>query len=449
MTNKTSRREFLRTSSTLSALGVAGPLGLQLSAATAATAANATGYKALVVVNFSGGHDHLSTVVPYDTASHDRYRQVRASLALPRDALLPLPTALPQAGRAAGLNPALAAVKAAYDARRLAVAAGVGPLLAPSSKADLLAGRVLPPAQLGSHNDQQATWFTLSTSAATGWGGRMGDLLAAGNGTAAGVTTISAAGYAQWLVGSRSSFFSVSEGGVPNSFFSGWSTMERGLLMGGSARRTNLIEQAYVETHESLRDNGSLLSSGVLPESTFPGTPAQNNAAAQLRTVARVIGGAASLGLRRQLFFVELGGFDTHNGQAERHAALMRQFDEALGWFDAAMGQLGMRDQVLLATMSDFGRSYPFNGDGTDHGWASHHMLLGGGVQGGEVYGSLPDMALQGADFLDSGFMIPRVSIEQYGGALARWMGLSATEVREVFPLVGRFDAIALGLGSG
>jgi uncharacterized protein (DUF1501 family) len=219
------------------------------------------------------------------------------------------------------------------------------------------------------------------------------------------------------------------------------------LLMGGSAQRTNLIEQAYVAAHESLRDNGSLLSSRVLSESSFPATPFQNGAAEQLRTVVRILGAGPAAGLRRQVFFVQLGGFDTHNGQSGRHTELMRQLSQAMGWFDSALGQLGMREQVLLATMSDFGRSYPFNGDGTDHGWASHHMILGGGVRGGEVYGHLPDMALAGPDFLSSGFMIPKVSIEHYGGALARWMGLSNTELRDVFPSLGRFSPIDLGFG--
>jgi hypothetical protein len=161
-----------------------------------------------------------------------------------------------------------------------------------------------------------------------------------------------------------------------------------------------------------------------LAEDLFPQPLGQNLLAAQLRTVARIIGAQQSLGLRRQVFYVELGGFDTHGDHLARHAALLTQLNDAMVYFDTLLGQLNMRDRVTLFTTSEFGRTFNSNGDGTDHGWASHHFVLGGGVKGGEIYGDLPAMDPNGPDFIEGGAMIPAASVEQYGATFAHWMAV-------------------------
>jgi uncharacterized protein (DUF1501 family) len=446
MTHDASRRHFLRTGMALSAMGVAGPVGLNLAAtASAAAAAAPKDYRALVCLYLGGGNDHLSTCIPFDSTSYSRYASVRGGLALARPAT-PLTTARNHGGRQIGFNPALSGLKSLYDARRLAVIAGVGPLVAPSTKADLLAGRVAFPSQIGSHNDQSNTWLSLATSNPFGWGGRIGDMLAAGNGTAANFTTMSGTGgYSLFLIGGQTAFFTVSDGGIPGAFFDGDQNLGAAVLGGGSAARGNLLEKAYVDVHERLRDGARTLNERALPENTFITPPSQNITAAQLRTVARIIGANQALGVKRQVFYVELGGFDTHGGQLDRHAALMTQLNDAIVYFDALMGQLDLRNNVTLFTTSEFGRTFNSNGDGTDHGWASHHFIIGGAVKGGEIYGNLPTIEANGPDFIDGGVMIPTISVEQYGGTLARWMGVPETLQDDIFPNARRFDTRDLG----
>ncbi len=446
MSSKTSRRHFLRTSTALSAMGASSPIALNLAAVASASAQTApSDYRALVCLNLGGGNDHLNTYVPFDATSYTRYAATRGPLAQAKPGSA-LATTRSQGGRQIGLNANLAGVGSLYSAGRLALLAGVGPLRAPSSKADLLAGRVAMPAQVGSHNDQANTWMSLATSNPYGWGGRMGDLLAASNGTAANFTTVSGTGgYTLFLVGDSTAFFSVSDGGIPSAFFDGYPAMTAAVLGGGTSRRTNLLEQAYVAVHERLQAGAATLQGRALPESTFPAPNATNLTAGQLRTVARLIGANRDIGVKRQVFFVELGGFDTHGGQTDRHASLLQQLNEALVYFDGLLGQLNLRNSVTLFTTSEFGRTFNSNGDGTDHGWASHHMVLGGAVRGREIYGTLPTIDPNGPDFIDGGVMIPTTAVEQYGATLGRWMGLSPTQLADIFPNLGRFASTDLG----
>lgn len=411
MTTSASRRHFLRTAAALSAAGAAAPIALNLAGIAAASAQSATDYRALVLLYMAGGNDHLGTVVPYDTASYNRYAQIRGGLAQARAGLLPLGAAN-QGGREAALNSALTAIKAAYDGRRCAVVAGVGPLTAPTTKGDLGAGRVAYPSQIGSHSDQANTWQSLATSAPYGWGGRMGDILAATNGTRANFTTISATGgYSLFLVGGQTSYFTVSEAGAPSQFFANGSPLEA--VLTGAGARTNLLEQAYAQVHDTLREGAAVLNAAILPESAVGPAPGggQSPLANQLQTVARVIGARGALGVRRQVFYVEVGGFDTHGGQVARHAALLTELNAALGYFDSALGTLGLRSSVVLATSSEFGRHLVTNGDGTDHGWAGHHFVLGGAVRGGTVYGALPTIDPQGPDFIDGTLQVPALAV--------------------------------------
>jgi uncharacterized protein (DUF1501 family) len=447
MSHDASRRHFLRTGMALSAMGVSAPIGLNLAAAaTAAAQAAPKDYRALVCLYLGGGNDHLNTFVPFDTTSYNRYVAVRGGLALARPTGGALATTGSQGGRQIAFNDALAGMRSLYDARRLAVLASVGPLMAPSTKADLTAGRVAYPSQIGSHNDQSNTWQSLATSNPYGWGGRIGDILASTNGNSANFTTISAnGGYSLFLVGGSTSFFAVSDGGIPGAFFDDDANMTAAVLGGGSSGRGNLLERAYVQVHEKLRDGAALLQQNAVAENSLPAPPGQNVTAAQLRTVARIIGANQALGVKRQVFYVDMGGFDTHSDHIDRHAGLMTQLNDAIVYFDTLMGQLNMRDKVTLFSTSEFGRTFNSNGDGTDHGWGSHHVIVGGAVKGREIYGALPTIEPDGPDFIDGGGMIPKIAVEQYGATLARWMGVSETLQDEIFPNLRQFPVRDLG----
>ncbi len=390
--------------------------------------------------------DHLNTFVPFDTASYNRYATVRGGVALARPAGGALATTVDHGGLRIALNDALPGVRSLYDAKRLAVLASVGPLMAPSTKADLAAGRVPYPTQIGSHNDQANTWQALTTSSPYGWGGRIGDMLASGNGASANFTTISGnGGYSLFLIGGSTSPFAVSDGGIPSAFFDGDPNMTAAITGGGSSTRGNLLERAYMQVHEVLRDGAARLQENAIAEDIFAAPPGQNVTAAQLRTVARIIGAHQALGVKRQVFYVDMGGFDTHGDHVNRHAGLMRQLNDAIVYFDTLLEQLNMRDKVTLFSTSEFGRTYNSNGDGTDHGWGSHHVVYGGAVKGGQIYGALPVMEPDGPDFIDSWAMIPKVAVEQYGATLARWMGVSSSVQDDIFPNLRRFSVRDLG----
>jgi uncharacterized protein (DUF1501 family) len=445
MTNAASRREFLRRASAFAAAGIASPYAMGFAGITAASAQNAADYKALVYVNLSGGNDHMSSFIPYDTASYARYAKVRKGLALDRATLLPLTAASVQKGKEIGLSPQMVGIRNLYNAGRIAIVPNVGPLIQPTTRAEIDAGLAKLPRQLASHFDQSNLWASLNEANALGWGGRMADIMASANSHPT-MTTISAAGYTNFGIGANTSAFSVADYGVPQPYFEPGSPFDRAVT--GSAQRTNLLEKAYAQANESLRDVSGILTRAILPDTTFGKTPGdgQNELANGLRTIARLIGASGVIGARRQLFFVELGGFDTHGDQNGNHPPLMKKLNDALVFFDSMLGKIGMRNNVTLFTTSEFGRSFVPNGDGTDHGWGSHHLVMGGAVNGGNIYGKLPVVSVDGPDNAwFGGGLLPSTAASQYAATLGKWMGIDSGALGDILPDLARFDTKDLG----
>ncbi|KUR73715.1 hypothetical protein AQZ52_01735 [Novosphingobium fuchskuhlense] len=445
MTHAASRREFLRQASAFAAAGIASPFAMRFAGIAAASAQTASDYKALVYVALGGGNDHLSSIVPYDMPSYTNYANVRKDLALARAKLLPLTAASQQKGLQIALSPRLTGIRKLYNAGRIAVVANVGPLLEPTTRADIDAGRAKLPRLLGSHFDQSNMWASLNEASEYGWGGRMADIMASTNAHPI-ATTISSAGYTRFGMGANTYAFAVSNDGVPQPYFEPGSPFERAVT--GSGTRTNLLEKAYAQAHETLRDESAILNGAILPDATFGQTPGggENELANSLRTIGRLIGASSAIGARRQVFYVELGGFDTHSEQNIWHPQLMTKLNSALVFFDSMLGKLGMRDKVTLFTTSEFGRNFVPNEDGTDHGWGSHHLVMGGAVNGGNIYGKLPAINVNGPDTTyEGGPMLPSTSASQYAATLGRWMGISESDLADILPDLARFDAKDLG----
>ena len=174
----------------------------------------------------------------------------------------------------------------------------------------------------------------------------------------------------------------------------------------------------------------------------FPGTSLGN----QLKQVAQIIKLRASTGMSRQVFFCSLGGFDTHGSQSWQHWSLLSQVSDALAAFYNATVELSVPDRVTSFTLSDFGRTLQPSGTGTDHGWGNHHLLLGGAVQGGKIFGNFLTMSLSGPDDSGSrGALIPTTSIDQYGATLASWFGVPDAQLSSVFPRIANFATANLG----
>jgi uncharacterized protein (DUF1501 family) len=442
-----SRRDFMKFGArTISAVGAAAAFG-QAGLLNAA-AAPADNYKALVCVFLFGGNDSNNMLVPADTPTYNTYKAVRGGLALPQSALIPL------ANTNFGLHPSMGPLgklfqkDATTNTTRLAVLANVGTLVkavpqGSNRKPNLNA--VPLPSNLFSHADQQTEWQNANPAAASGviggWSGRLADLVAVNQSFPA---SIGVAGGALQLVGKTTqpttvgtSNFSLLSG-LSDPRTSALQTMQQISLSSGVT-----LVQAVGNSLKSAIDVANTVDNAVKSAGTaitgFPNT----DIGTQLQQVAQIIQIRKALGVTRQIFFVTQGGFDTHSVQLQQHATLMGNLAAALAMFDTAVGTLGELPNVTTFTQSDFSRTFQPNGNaGTDHAWGSHHLILGGAVQGGKLYGTFPTLALSGPDDSgDRGNWVPTTSTDQYGAELAKWFGVTAqSDLDYVFPNLKSFN---------
>lgn len=457
MTTSSSRRAFLKRASALSIAGSASPLALSLAAMGQAAAATATDYKALVCVFLYGGNDHANTLVPYDTESYNAYQGLRASIATSRDTLtntvLAPTTALP-GGRQYALAPQLVGLMPMFNAGQLAVLLNIGTLVAPTSKTQYTNRSVPLPPKLFSHNDQQSVWQSSGGEGAlSGWGGRMGDLFTTSNSNAT-FTCVSVAGNAVYLSGAGAVQYQVTaNGSVPITGVSaplfGSQACADALRSIITAPRTHLFEAEHARiTQRSIEADAQLTSALATVPPLATVFPSGNSLAAQLNMVARMIAARANTGAKRQVFFVSLGGFDTHDDLAQDHPVLLNTVGSALASFHAATLELGVANQVTTFTGSDFGRTTTTNGDGSDHGWGSMQFVMGGAVRGRAFYGQAPVVANNGPDDVGQGRLLPGLAVDQFAGTLAKWFGLSTSETALVLPNLRNFSTTDLGLFS-
>jgi uncharacterized protein (DUF1501 family) len=442
------RREFLRRSSLLSMTGIAAPLALHLSALSEAAAAETVNdYKALVCVFLYGANDHANTYVPYDSTSYATYASIRAALTTAKDQLLPLtPSVNLPSGLQLAFAPQWTGLKALFDAGKLGVQLNVGPLIVPTTLAQYKAQSVPLPPKLFSHNDQQSVWqSSLAEGATTGWGGRMGDLFLSNNSTTT-FTCMNVSGNAVFMSGQQAVGYQVSATGAvklraTTSSSFGSSSVSRALQTLTQTNTAHFFESEHAKIMKRAVEAEQLLTAGLSAAPTFttPFNPS-NSLATQLQMVAKTIASRQALGAKRQVFFVSLGGFDLHDNLVDQHPGLLTSVSEALSSFYAATVELGVANQVTTFTASDFGRTLTSNGDGSDHGWGSHHVVMGGAVSGKRFYGTAPVTAVNGPDDVGQGRLLPSTSVDQFGAAMATWFGVPSTEMPTVFPNIRNFN---------
>ncbi len=463
-----SRRQFLRTASMATMAGFyVSPFFLELnSLAAMAQGTGGSDYRALVCVYLQGGNDGHGTVIATDPGSFAAFTQARSGapgLAYPLGNLLPITLKTPQSGRTFALNPNLTGVQNLFNAGRAAVVANTGTLISPATKAQINSNTVQLPDSLFSHFDQTAAWQAIASDLGSGervgWGGAVADAVESMNMNSNSMfTCISTAGNALFLAGQSSFQLNVTPAG-PIPIY-GLSQPPFGLQAAANplnsiltSDETNLFAKEYQVVIDRSMQAQSMLASAMAPAGVGGvANPPQyldpvtnmlvnNPLAASMQTVARIIAGRASLGVSRQIFYVQLGNFDTHDGQAQTHAKLLTQLGAAFEYFDAQMVNMGLGNQVTSFTISDFGRTLTCNSDGTDHGWGSHHFVVGGAVHGQDMYGQYPVVGVDQTNDLGAGRLIPTTSVEQYAGTLASWFGLSDGQIRTVFPNFGNFGS--------
>ncbi len=514
------RREILRRATALSCVGAAAStFGFQLATMGAASAQTAPTYKALVCIFMFGGNDAHNMVLATDNDTWGRYftarntgavpialmpvgtpptpaggtnsvtgRTLSATLAVARQSpefwggvlpitpatVNPVPPGTSAATRTFALNPHLAALLPLWTGGRLAIAANVGTLIQPTTKAQYRARSVPLPANLMSHNDQQSTWQAGAIEGSRrGWGGLMADQFLSLNGTNSVFTAISTAGNAVLLAGQNVIQYQMSTSqtapAIRITSAAAANTTVFGAANGGQRVRDIIRDTTgssyFMQDHASKvirsQDAADLLNAQFAagaPGASVP-APAQllnpitgnletNALAVQLQTIAKVIAANQVLGMRRQVFFVSIGGFDNHDIQNTSQSPLMARLAHALAYFDGALANLNgvnMRPQVTTFTASDFSRTFTTNGDGTDHAWGGHHFIMGGDVRGGDMYGQFPTLGVDVTNGfqnpnMSGNVLIPTMSVDQYAGSIGRWFGLTDGQLDSIFPNLHNFS---------
>ncbi len=461
------RRELLKGSAAWAA-GSAGAFAFNMQCM--AQAANPTDYKALVCIFLFGGNDSGNTVIPYDQAQYNAYLTAReGSTSRPygitrlRTDLLPIAAASISDGRSLGLPKEMSALKALYDSGKAAVVTNLGVLSEPTTRSAYEGASVEIPPQLFSHSDQASFWQAgvPSYSVASGWGGRVVDLFASANVNGRVSSSVSIAGTNLWQVGDQVIPFPVdAEDGAVGLYSMDEAAYAKAMNTMWNAARSNALEREVVRVYKRSIAGAQAVSDALLAasalDSEFPRSappevpgPARGwhaSLMSQLSTVARMISSRQMLGLKRQTFFVSIGGFDMHN-TLEHHRYALQAVSDAMARFYTVTDQLGVADKVTTFTASDFGRPLQVNGTGSDHGWGGHHFVVGGAVNGGNLYGTFPNMTMSGPQYTgNQGHLIPTTSVDQYAATMAKWFGVSASDIAQtVVPRIGRYATADLG----
>lgn len=443
MTKLTSRRAFLtRSLQALTGACLASHTGMNLALAQATLNTSSqrfNDYKALVCVFLHGGNDSFNMLVPTDNNDYQNYKDIRQALAYKQEDLLKLN------GTNYGMPKQMAELQQLFNNKKLAVVANTGTLVQPVTKSILKAQPSLAPTRLFSHNDQQALWQQLvpNNKHATGWAGRMADLLHDGQGMLPVNYNINKKNPWQngfnslpYSVGSKGpeTYYALNKNYEPNSY-------RHEVFNKMVGEPSHLMEKHFFGIRKRTTDVNNVLRGAFeqAPEVNV-NYPSNNSLAAQLAMVAKMISVQSQLGQKRQIFYVSLGGWDTHDGQNYKHPLLLASLSQALNAFNQHLEALGMGEQVTTFTQSEFGRTLTSNNDGTDHGWAGHQLVMGGAVAGGEIHGSIPQLELGSEIDYGKGRIIPSLAVEQYAAPLAGWLGLSSNEVHEVLPRLNQFD---------
>lgn len=437
-------------------------------------------YKALVCLFLSGGNDSNNLIVPTDTESYAAYSAIRGNLALPSSALMTLrtgpngsdPAYQDADGHTHGFHPSCGEFRTLFGEGKLAPVFNVGTLTRPLSRAEYLAnGTGTRPPQLFSHSDQVTQWQTSipDQPPITGWGGRVADLMNAwANPTGKLSMSVSVNGANTLEVGNLISQYHVSTAGAV--------TLSGNLMTGSSARvralrdilalsSTNLQRRSYAEVVDRAIATGDLLNTSIAGTAMAADSPPGSwvwttpfpatSLGSQLKMIARLIAAKDGFQMKRQIFFCSVGGYDTHTAQVTlspgldtttgTHANLLNDISECMYAFQRAMEQINASQSVTTFTASDFNRTFPTNSQGSDHGWGGHHLIMGGAVKGGQTYGHLPVFAINGPNDTSTGRWIPTLAVDQFSATLAKWFGVTPTDMPSIFPNVGRFSTGDLG----
>lgn len=452
MANKISRRNFIRKSS-CAALGsttlISTLTNLKfLNAAAISNSATLIGdYKAMVCLLLTGGNDSFNMLIPNEQGRYDIYAKSRTEVAIPRSSILGLN------GTDYGLHPAMEGVRGMFDNGELSFISNVGTLIAPVDKPEALTNEQSLPLGLFSHSDQVQQWQTSvpNSRSSIGWGGRVADMMNSQNTNPNISMNVSLSGTNIFQTGTSSVEYSIdrNEGAVGIiGYDESWRFMElRNQAIDNivDAHYDDIFKKTYVDVIKNSRDANLIVSEALANSPYLDDLFTSSDLSDSLKMVARMIAAREELGAKRQIFFVEVGGWDNHDNLLYEHELLLTELSNGMKEFNDALKRIGAHDCVTTFTSSEFGRTLTYNGEGTDHAWGGNVMVMGGPVKGGQIYGEYPLLELGGVQELSenamysNGIMIPTTSVDEYFAELALWFGVAPSELSTIFPNIGNF----------
>ena len=459
---KISRRQFIGQAN-CAAVGTASLLSSLLSlrlTAGAASASNFTDYKALVCLFLNGGNDSFNMLVPRQQSAYNEYEQVRGGvggtgLAIPRSDLHQITSSLQNTSAGAGysnfgIHPDLPYLKTLYDQGDLAFVSNVGSLIEPTSLVQYNDGSKPKPEGLFSHPDHQIHWQTLVPqvrgSAPKGWGGRMAEVMSHANQQSNIAMNISLSGANVLQSGTTTVPYITDPGGVVELKNYG---QDPTLQLAVDDILGQHYQSIYSKTLANANRNSidaSVAFKSALDSLSTPFDPSVISGETQtykrLSMVSKIMEARTALSMNRQIFFVERGGWDHHNELLTPQSNLFIELNEAIEIFWTAIQSMGLQNNVVLYTASDFGRTLTSNGSGSDHAWGGNHFIISGSANGGEIYGEYPDLALNNSSTdLGRGRILPTTSVDSYMAELAYWYGVPNSEISTVIPNINNFSS--------
>lgn len=429
--------------SSLLNLGVANSLA-GMSSPTTSAGGN---YKAMVCILLAGGNDSFNMLVPRNGAHYSEYASTRSNLALPQGDLLPI-NFTDSNGKQFGLHPSMPEVQTLFNDGKLSFVSNIGTLVEPTSKTQYLNGSVTTPVGLLSHADQIQQWQTSipQTRSSKGWGGRMADILQAGNSNQNISMNISLSGTNVFQVGNTATEYAIrasAGGSVGINVYDGTSALDMALKSGVE----NLLAQQYQDIFKSSftnkinnsQENHVEFSTAINQAPTLTTAFSDNAVSANMELIAKTIAVRDTLGVNRQTFFINFGGWDHHDEVLDNQVAMLGVVSKALSEFQTAMEELGVADCVTTFTTSDFGRTLTSNGNGSDHAWGGNVMVMGGDVNGGEIFGEYPSLAINGGNDVGGAIMLPTISTDEYFAEMSKWFGVANGDLSYVLPNISNF----------
>ena len=409
---------------------------------------NSDDFKALVCIFFAGGIDSFNMLVPTDSEGYGAYQKARSDLALIQESLLPLNGSAN--GKTFGLHSAMKEVQEIYNAGELSFVSNVGTLAEPTDLKGFENGSAKLPLGLFSHSDQIMHWQTSVPDARApyGWAGRMGDLLNSAYNKSAVSMNISLSGSNFFQAGERSVSYEVSPNGNGSIQLNGFGNNPSIQALSKTAVKSlmdqeykNVFKKTFAKKNKESIDVSEEFANAISGNSistAFSPTELSQS----LKMIARTIKSQKQLGMRRQTFFVLYGGWDHHEELVNSQNSMLPVVSKAMGEFNQSLKEINMHKNVTTFTASDFARTLSSNGRGSDHAWGGNHMVMGGAVKGGRIFGNYPDLAPGSALDTGRGRLIPTLSTDEYFAELALWFGAKKADLPLIFPNINRFYSL-------